>query len=53
MRAWQEQRSFHELLALDPEVSAALSAEELKACFDPSWHLRNVDAIYQRLGLLP
>ena len=53
MRAWREQRSFGELLALDPEVSARLSAEELKACFDPSWYLRNVDAIYERLGLRP
>ena len=52
MRAWREQRSFQELLATDPEVSATLSAEELKACFDPSWYLRNVDAIYRRLGLL-
>ncbi|MEK7878661.1 MAG: adenylosuccinate lyase [candidate division NC10 bacterium] len=53
MRAWREQRSFQEFLAIDPEVSATLSAEELKACFDPSWYLRNVDAIYRRLGLLP
>jgi adenylosuccinate lyase len=52
MRAWREQRSFQELLALDPQISAILSAEELKACFDPSWYLRNVDVIYQRLGLL-
>jgi adenylosuccinate lyase len=53
MRAWREQRSFQELLAQDPEVSAVLSAEELKACFDPAWYLRNVDRIYQRLDLLP
>jgi len=53
MRAWREQRSFQELLAQDPEVAARLSAEELKACFDPSWYLRNVDAIYERLGLHP
>ena len=53
MQAWREQRSFQELLAMDPEVLATLSAEELKACFDPSWYLRNVDAIYRRLGLLP
>lgn len=53
MRAWREQRSFGELLALDPDVAARLSAEELKACFDPSWYLRNVDAIYERLGVHP
>jgi len=52
MAAWREQRSFQELLAGDPEVMARLTPDELKACFDPAWYLRNVDAIYRRLGLL-
>ncbi|MBI4611591.1 MAG: adenylosuccinate lyase [Candidatus Rokubacteria bacterium] len=51
MRAWDEQRPFHDLLAADPEVTGRLSPEELKACFDPAWYLRNVDAIYRRVGL--
>lgn len=52
MTAWREQRSFQELLARDPDVTARLSPAELKECFDPAWYLRNVDAIYRRLGLL-
>ena len=52
MTAWREQRSFEELLAKDPEVGRHLTAGELKECFDPGWYLRNVDAIYRRLGLL-
>ena len=52
MAAWREQGSFQELLARDSEVMAHLSPDELKACFDPAWYLRNVDAIYRRLGLL-
>ncbi len=52
MDAWREQRSFEELLARDPEVMARLAPAELKECFDPAWYLRNVDAIYRRLGLL-
>ena len=52
MRAWRERRSFLELLAADPEITDRLSAEELKACFDPAWHLRNVDAVFRRVGLL-
>jgi adenylosuccinate lyase len=52
MIAWREQRSFQELLAKDPEVGRHLTAGELKECFDPSWYLRNVDAIYRRVGLL-
>ncbi len=52
MTAWREQRSFQELLAKDPEVGRHLTAGELKECFDPGWYLRNVDAIYRRVGLL-
>lgn len=52
MKAWREQRSFQELLAEDPDVSALLPPDELKTCFDPAWYLRNVDVIYRRLGLL-
>ena len=51
MRAWQERRDFQTLLAEDPEVTARLEPAALAACFDPAWYLRNVDAIYRRLGL--
>ena len=34
----------------DPDMGH-LSESELDACFDPSWHLRNVDAIFHRVGL--
>lgn len=52
MEAWREQKNFEELLAQDPEVMARLTPDDLKACFDPAWYLRNVDAVYRRLGLL-
>jgi adenylosuccinate lyase len=51
MRAWKERRPFFELLAADPTVTAKLSTDELKSCFDPAFYLRNVDAIFKRLGL--
>jgi len=51
MRAWRERRSFLELLTADPAVTDRLSADELKACFDPAWYLRNVDTIFRRAGL--
>jgi adenylosuccinate lyase len=51
MRAWGERRSFRELLAADPEVTARLAPAALGECFDPAWYLRNVDAIYRRLNL--
>ncbi len=53
MRAWRERREFLELLEADPEVTRHLPPEALKACFDPAWHLRHVDAVFRRLGLLP
>jgi adenylosuccinate lyase len=51
MRAWRERAPFQALLAADPEVAERLSAADLDACFDPTWYLRNVDAIYKRAGL--
>jgi adenylosuccinate lyase len=52
MRAWRERRPFLELLAADPAVTDRLNPDELKACFDPAWYLRHVDAIFRRAGLL-
>jgi adenylosuccinate lyase len=49
MLAWRERRSFLELLTADPAVTQRLTADELKACFDPAWYLRNVDAIFHRV----
>jgi len=51
MRAWEEQRSFRDILASDPVIREHLTEEELADCFDPSWHLKHVDTIFERLGL--
>jgi adenylosuccinate lyase len=51
MRAWRERRPFLACLEADPEVTARLSMDQLKACFDPTWYLRHVDAVFRRLGL--
>ena len=51
MTAWEEQRSFRDILASDEEVISRLSETELEACFDPSWHAKHVDTIFARLGL--
>ena len=53
MTAWRERTAFRDLLAADPEVMARLSRQELDACFDPAWYLRNIGAIYRRVGLVP
>jgi len=51
MRAWKDRTSLLELLAADPAVTERLSPAELKACFDPTWYVRNVEAIFRRAGL--
>jgi adenylosuccinate lyase len=51
MRSWEERRPFLECLEADPEVTRHLGAEALKACFDPGWYLRHVDAVFRRVGL--
>ncbi|MGO9172668.1 MAG: adenylosuccinate lyase [Rhodomicrobium sp.] len=49
MRAFHGEGSFLEFLKADPEVSAALPATELDALFNMQPHLRNVDAIFERV----
>jgi adenylosuccinate lyase len=49
MRAWQEERSFRDLLAADPEVSATLDAARLDACFDLKRALANINRVFDAL----
>lgn len=51
MQAWEEQRSFRDIVENDGVIREQLSAEEIADCFDPSWHLKHVDTIFDRLGL--
>ncbi|QQE78571.1 adenylosuccinate lyase [Alicyclobacillus sp. SO9] len=52
MQAWEEGRSFYDIVKDADLVKEKLSPEELDACFDPAWHLKHVDTIFERLGLL-
>jgi len=52
MRAWEEERSFRELVENDPTVRAHLAQDDVADAFDPAWHLKHVDTIFRRLGLL-
>lgn len=51
MKAWEEQRSFRDILEQDESIKEWLNSEELADCFDPSWHLKHVDTIFARLKL--
>jgi len=52
MQAWEEQRSFRAIVEEDATVASTLTKEELDSCFDYRYHLKHVDTIFQRLGLL-
>jgi adenylosuccinate lyase len=52
MQAWEEQRSFRAIVEEDEKVTSLLSKEDLDACFDYRYHLKHVDTIFERLGLL-
>ena len=51
MQAWEEQRDFRAIVEETPEITGRLGADEIADCFDPSWHLKHVDTIFERLGL--
>ncbi|MEL6930281.1 MAG: adenylosuccinate lyase [Cyanobacteria bacterium J06600_6] len=50
--AWNKiDGDFRKLVSQDETVTKTLSSEEIDACFDPNHHLKNLDEIYQRLGI--
>ncbi|WP_026102728.1 adenylosuccinate lyase [Pleurocapsa sp. PCC 7319] len=50
--AWNKtDGDFRQLISQDETVTKTLSTEEIDACFDPNHHLKNLDEIYQRLGI--
>ncbi|MBQ4498726.1 MAG: adenylosuccinate lyase [Alistipes sp.] len=51
MRAMSERADYQELLAQTPEVMAVLSREELDSCFTLEYYLKNVDFIFDRVGI--
>ena len=52
MRAWEEEKPFRELIGQEPMVIEKLTTEELDDCFDIRHHLKHVNDIFAKLGLL-
>jgi adenylosuccinate lyase len=53
LAAWDEGRSLRDALLADDEVRERLGPERIDRLFDPTAQLTHVDAVFQRLGLLP
>ena len=50
-RAWDEGVSFKQLVFADPQVTGALSREELEQAFDYRRHLRHLEQVFERFGI--
>ena len=51
MKAWEEERSFREIVEESDAVTSRLTPDEIADAFDPAYHLRHVDHIFERVGL--
>ncbi|ROR03214.1 adenylosuccinate lyase [Desulfosoma caldarium] len=49
MKVWQEGGQLKNRLQSDPDVTAHLSHDELEGLFDLQYHVKHVDAIFQRV----
>ena len=51
MEAWENNHSFKELLENNVEIMGNLTVADLNECFSLEFHLRNVEEIYNRVGI--
>ena len=51
MRVWDEDRDFRKLVKADSDIQKNLSGEEIDRVFSLEHYLRNIDAIYRRVGI--
>ena len=51
MKAWEEGRSFKEIVLSHPGIVRHLTEEEINEAFDPAYHLKRVDYILERVGI--
>lgn len=51
MDAWETETHFKGLVQKDSQIADHLSQAEIDDCFDYAYHLKNVDQIFERIGL--
>ena len=51
-KAWDEKLAFRSVLENQPEIMSTLSKEEIDDAFDYHYHIKNVDLIFKRVGIL-
>ncbi len=48
---WEQDKDFRELVKADPAVQQRLSAQQIAELFDYGYYIRNVGALFDRVGL--
>lgn len=51
MESWEKQTSFQALLEGEAKITDVLSPAEIEDCFSYEHHLKNVDLLFERVGL--
>jgi adenylosuccinate lyase len=52
MKAWNSDNgNFKEYLSKDPSVTKHLRQEEIASCFDPNEYLKNINVVFDRIGV--
>ena len=51
MKSWEEQELFKPIVEADESITETLTQEEIDDAFDLDHHTRNVDTIFERVGL--
>jgi adenylosuccinate lyase len=51
MRSWEQEGDFRAAIEADPEIRAVLGPEQIAQSFSLDRHIRNVDRIFERVGL--
>jgi adenylosuccinate lyase len=49
MQCWESKQPFENLVRADPDISKALTSEQLDSIFDPEYYLRYEDMIFSRV----
>ncbi|MFV0380850.1 MAG: adenylosuccinate lyase [Breznakia sp.] len=52
IHSWENKTSFKALMEANSEVKKGLSQSEIDDCFNPKHHVKNVDVIFKRVGIL-
>ena len=52
LNAWKNEANFRQLIEADPNVTKVLTPMEIEECFNLSYHLKNVNYILKRAGIL-